>query len=78
MSNHTTFAVRENADPALSPTPQPIPKSAVLVPTRGAGRADGLGTARALISTACGSAATGPAEAERLVPLARHTRTAGA
>jgi hypothetical protein len=57
LSSPTTFAVREKAGPALSPTPQPVPELAVLVPTRGAGRADGLGPARALISTACGSAA---------------------
>jgi hypothetical protein len=57
LSSPTTFAVGEKAGPALSPTPQPVPELAVLVPTRGAGRADGLGPARALISTACGSAA---------------------
>ena len=33
MSNHTTFAVPENAGPAFSPT-QPAPGLAVLVPTR--------------------------------------------
>lgn len=33
MSNHTTFAVPENAGPAFSPT-QPAPELAVLVPTR--------------------------------------------
>ena len=34
MSNHITFAVRENAGPAFSRTPQPVPELAVLVPTR--------------------------------------------
>jgi dolichol-phosphate mannosyltransferase len=34
LSNHTTFAMRENAGPALSPTLQPVPKLAVLIPTR--------------------------------------------
>ncbi|HKP99769.1 MAG TPA: polyprenol monophosphomannose synthase [Actinomycetes bacterium] len=34
MSNHTTFAMRENAGLPFSRTPQPTPKLAVLVPTR--------------------------------------------
>jgi glycosyltransferase involved in cell wall biosynthesis len=34
LSNHTTFAMRESAGLALSRTPQPVPKLAVLVPTR--------------------------------------------
>jgi glycosyltransferase involved in cell wall biosynthesis len=34
LSNHTTFAMRKNAGPAFSHTSQPIPKLAVLVPTR--------------------------------------------
>jgi hypothetical protein len=34
LSNHTTFAMRENAGLPFSRTPQPTPKLAVLVPTR--------------------------------------------
>jgi dolichol-phosphate mannosyltransferase len=34
LPNHTTFTMRENAGPALSPGPQPVPKLAVLVPAR--------------------------------------------
>jgi glycosyltransferase involved in cell wall biosynthesis len=34
VPDHTTFAMRENAGPAFSRTPQPVPKLAVLVPTR--------------------------------------------
>ena len=34
MPNHTTFAMREHAGPVRSPAPQPVPKLAVLVPTR--------------------------------------------
>ena len=34
MSNHTTFAMREITGPGFSRTPQPVPKLAVLVPTR--------------------------------------------
>lgn len=33
MPNHTTFAMREHAGPALWTT-QPVPELAVLVPTR--------------------------------------------
>jgi len=34
LPNHTTFAMREHAGPVRSPAPQPVPKLAVLVPTR--------------------------------------------
>jgi glycosyltransferase involved in cell wall biosynthesis len=34
VSNHTTYAMSENAGPAFSPSHQPVPKLALLVPTR--------------------------------------------
>jgi glycosyltransferase involved in cell wall biosynthesis len=34
LSNHTTFAMREDGGPAVSPIPHPVPELAVLVPTR--------------------------------------------
>jgi hypothetical protein len=61
LSNHTTFAMRESAGLALSGTPQPVPKLAVLVRL-------GRGTPPPFPTT------VGAAEVELLVPLTRPTR----